>query len=139
MVININQIPDGGLAFEETIPAQEVDIDTDVISLSCPVKVKAEIFKITNAVSIDLNLETRISFLCSRCLSCCDEKLNKNLQLNYSLEKFEFRIDLGPDIRQELLIEFPVNPLCRPECKGLCRSCGHNLNESVCNCNEIIS
>jgi uncharacterized protein len=42
-------------------------------------------------------------------------------------------IDLTPVLREYLLLEIPISPLCRPDCKGLCPICGNNLNESTCN------
>lgn len=42
------------------------------------------------------------------------------------------QLDLAPSIREELLLSFPINPVCRPDCKGLCPVCGENLNEVQC-------
>ena len=41
-------------------------------------------------------------------------------------------IDLEPIVREYLLIEVPINPVCRPDCKGLCIICGADLNETTC-------
>ena len=41
-------------------------------------------------------------------------------------------IDLEPLVRDYLLIEVPINSLCRPDCKGLCLVCGEDLNLAVC-------
>ncbi len=43
-------------------------------------------------------------------------------------------IDLGPLIRQESLINRPMQPLCQEDCKGLCIECGSNLNTDPCDC-----
>jgi uncharacterized protein len=43
-------------------------------------------------------------------------------------------IDLRPMVRQEWLLEVPALVLCRPECKGLCLTCGANLNQGTCTC-----
>lgn len=42
-------------------------------------------------------------------------------------------IDLEPLVREYMLLEVPLNPLCKPDCKGLCPICGENLNEKICN------
>jgi uncharacterized protein len=43
-------------------------------------------------------------------------------------------IDLGEAIRQHLLLAVEMIPLCRPDCKGLCPTCGTNLNNGQCAC-----
>ncbi len=43
-------------------------------------------------------------------------------------------IDLSPLVRQLSLLEIPMQPFCRPDCKGLCTECGQNLNIDVCDC-----
>jgi uncharacterized protein len=40
----------------------------------------------------------------------------------------DFRIDLTPLLREELILATPFAPLCRPDCKGLCVVCGRDLN-----------
>lgn len=47
-------------------------------------------------------------------------------------------IDLAPMVREYMLLEIPINPLCTPDCKGLCAICGENLNESPHNHNEEV-
>jgi uncharacterized protein len=41
-------------------------------------------------------------------------------------------IDLEPMMREAVMLELPVAPLCRPDCAGLCPSCGANRNETEC-------
>jgi uncharacterized metal-binding protein YceD (DUF177 family) len=43
-------------------------------------------------------------------------------------------LDLRQPLREQILLTLPMHPLCRPDCKGLCSTCGHNLNEGPCNC-----
>jgi uncharacterized protein len=42
-------------------------------------------------------------------------------------------------LRQYLLLQLPMQPLCRTDCKGLCSHCGQNLNEGQCGCSEETS
>ena len=41
-------------------------------------------------------------------------------------------IDLGPLAREYLLLEVPIRPLCREDCRGLCMECGADLNQGLC-------
>jgi len=50
----------------------------------------------------------------------------------YPLEDDE--VDLEPLVRDAVLLELPVTSLCRPDCKGLCPSCGADWNEGPCDC-----
>jgi uncharacterized protein len=45
-------------------------------------------------------------------------------------------IDLGPELRDEILLAMPIGPLCRPECGGICSVCGGNRNLTPCDCEE---
>jgi uncharacterized protein len=41
-------------------------------------------------------------------------------------------IDLDPVVREQVLLALPVSVLCREDCKGLCPTCGQDLNEKDC-------
>ncbi len=42
------------------------------------------------------------------------------------------QIDLEPLLREYALLEIPISPVCKPDCKGLCPVCGENLNKTDC-------
>lgn len=44
--------------------------------------------------------------------------------------------DLAGEIRELILLEIPANPLCRPDCAGLCPRCGADRNAGPCGCTE---
>lgn len=43
-------------------------------------------------------------------------------------------IDLTPIVREESILAVPMNAVCQEICKGLCSSCGVNLNDEQCDC-----
>ena len=43
-------------------------------------------------------------------------------------------LDLTEISRQYFLMALPLNPLCTPDCAGLCPGCGVNLNAVICSC-----
>ena len=42
------------------------------------------------------------------------------------------QIDLAPLVRDYALTEIPISPVCQPDCKGLCPTCGQDLNKKDC-------
>jgi len=45
-------------------------------------------------------------------------------------------VDLSPLVREQIILALPTRPLCRDDCKGLCATCGVNLNTQTCTCTE---
>ncbi|MEJ2747075.1 MAG: DUF177 domain-containing protein [Anaerolineae bacterium] len=54
----------------------------------------------------------------------------------YAFEGETGFIDLAPLMRELSLLAMPTQPLCRPDCLGLCVECGQNLNEADCGCQD---
>jgi len=100
-------------------------------------------------------LETRVDLTCSRCLS----RFGSDAVLKMEEESFpavdpvtgktiapleesdgviglddQHVLDMEDVIRQYVLTEVPIKPLCREECSGLCPECGKNLNKEKRNC-----
>ncbi len=47
-------------------------------------------------------------------------------------------LDLDEAVRQYLITSAPMKPLCRPDCAGLCPTCGKNLNTGRCGCQSPV-
>lgn len=45
-------------------------------------------------------------------------------------------VDLGEALREYALLEMPMQPLCRTDCKGLCPTCGADRNQGDCGCSS---
>jgi uncharacterized protein len=50
----------------------------------------------------------------------------------YSTEE----IDLAPLIKEQVMLALPTRPLCHENCRGLCSSCGIDLNQETCACSS---
>jgi len=134
MKINVNQIPQEGLILREDTPATELDLETKLVKFHRPINIEANIQKITNAVTVDLALSAYPLMYCVRCLGEFETTFKKNIRLNYQVDNLNPLIDLNPQIREEIILDYPISPLCIPNCKGLCLECGKNLNAEKCNC-----
>ncbi len=134
MKIRISQVTPEGITLEEDIAASSLDLETDIVKFCGPVNIRAEASRITNVVSVDLVLSGLMSLVCSRCLNEFKTELNKKIKLNYPVDKNQQVIDLAPDIREEIILDYPIQSLCALSCRGLCPKCGKNLNEGGCSC-----
>jgi uncharacterized protein len=43
-------------------------------------------------------------------------------------------VDLRPLLIEQIQLNVPMKPLCRPDCAGICPTCGANLNAGSCGC-----
>ena len=50
------------------------------------------------------------------------------------LDERSNQIDLRPAVREQWLLNVPSYAVCREECKGICPTCGKDLNEGPCDC-----
>lgn len=98
-------------------------------------------------ILLQADFHTIIDLECVRCLTDFQQTLMVNFTELYAFSQRYVTdsgllmpetgiIDLSPVLREYALLEIPISPLCRPDCKGLCPICGNNLNESTCNHEE---
>lgn len=45
-------------------------------------------------------------------------------------------LDADRLIYEEILMNWPMNVLCKDDCKGICKVCGQNLNRGDCDCQK---
>jgi uncharacterized protein len=83
------------------------------------------------------------SLQCGRCLQDYEHSLYWDLTELYAFNSKsvtdsglivpdDAQIDLAPLVREYALLEIPISPVCKPNCRGLCPECGQNLNEQDC-------
>jgi len=132
--IDVNRIPPEGLTLDEVVNPAKLELDTEIVKFPQPVRVRAEVSRITNAVTATLALDGSMHLICSRCLQEFKINLKKNFRLSYQANSSQPIIDLDQDIREEIVLDYPIKPLCKPDCRGLCLKCGKNLNEGGCSC-----
>lgn len=79
---------------------------------------------------------------CVRCLRVLHSRIVVELDDVYlppseaadadTFEIIDEHIDLEPGVRDALVLELPLNPLCSADCRGLCPQCGADRNVASC-------
>ena len=79
---------------------------------------------------------------CRRCLTTCEGEVEAEVAEIFVREPEDGEtyplagdhIDLEPLAREALVPGLPMAPLCRPDCAGLCPTCGADRNAGPCGC-----
>jgi len=101
-------------------------------------------------VLLTCKVETSVLLECSRCLELYPQYLGFSYEELYTEEPFrvigklteeDFKftienniIDISNSVRENIILNLPIKPLCGDDCRGLCHVCGKNLNRESCNC-----
>ncbi len=79
----------------------------------------------------------RIKCACTRCGAVfeCDV-VDSDFVCAVEINALTEFVDLTAEIREAIILALPGYPVCRTDCKGLCTTCGANLNITTCSCRQ---
>lgn len=127
------QVSRGTVNFDALVDGADFDFGKDGLRFEEPARVTGDVSIVDDQVIAHANIRGEETATCSRCLEDVKKRFDKDFFLAFELTKERF-IDLLPFLREEMLLEQPLQVLCRPKCKGLCAECGANLNKGPCGC-----
>ena len=139
MKIDVRHVHDTEKHFTGTLdPARDIGLEPEVsFTPSGPMAYDMAVQVLGKELLVRGSVELPVEYDCSR----CGEKVSTSLKIPafcraYPILEDSEIIDVGPDIREDILLAAPAYPLCKQECKGLCPRCGTKLNTGVCSCRE---
>ncbi len=133
MKIKINEISNEGLTLTEAENPTEMQLQTPELQFVKLLQISATFQKQRDSVVVDVKASGEQELLCGRCLALTHQFYENEFRLGYSVKGI-LALDITDDVRQEILLSYPVQFLCKEECLGLCARCGKNLNEGPCAC-----
>ncbi|HBG60569.1 MAG: hypothetical protein A2Y03_03560 [Omnitrophica WOR_2 bacterium GWF2_38_59] len=136
MKISVSDIKPEGSEVKCQI-SNEIIGKTEVLEFIEPVKVIAKVERIDEEVIAETVVSGKYSAVCSRCLEEFEQLWEKNFLIGIEIDRRTEYIDLGEEIRQEVILNLPTKVLCDKDCKGLCPNCGKNLNNEKCKCSSM--
>jgi uncharacterized protein len=134
MRVAINSIVDEGIQIEEDIEAEAWDMDSFDVKFVDKIHIKCDFSKAGGEILVKAYVVTHRLILCSRCMEEATQVVVQNFDFHYSITSLGDYLEMDNDIREELLLNFPMKVLCKPNCKGICPGCGVNLNHQECKC-----
>ncbi len=108
--------------------------DNDCV-ICCDVKGKASSFsgRIEVVISLDAVVDTR----CARCLKSLKLPLNMKVEEVVGEDGVDLEgtiLNVDNIVKNNIVAELPIRFLCKEDCKGICSTCGADLNITECNC-----
>jgi uncharacterized protein len=149
MKIIVSEIPVEGLDIElrETIKSD---------ASSFPARAQMKIKKVGAEVVISGTIEADLELQCSRCLKDFRSMLTIPVNVVYNPveilkgeDKHELKVDeldmgfysgdeldLLDLVKEQIILNLSMKPLCSESCKGICLKCGTDLNANTCSCTD---
>ena len=131
MKVKLSEIPEEGLTLTEAMDPVKLSLNTPDLKFTAPVGVTATFQKYQQTVWVEVGVAGETEQICARCLEPIGRPYAGRFRLDYSVDGM-LVLDITDDVRQEILLSYPVRFLCREDCLGLCPQCGANLNERSC-------
>jgi uncharacterized protein len=117
---------------------------------------------VVEGVLVSGTARVQLSGECSRCLDPVSDELEVDLQELYAYEETDHRgrpvrthsdegddddeqrhmvgdlLDLEPVLRDAVVLDLPLAPVCRDDCPGLCPQCGFRLEDDPQHGHDVI-
>ena len=141
-----------------SVHANIENLDAEIVALD-ELEGNVRLMRTLAGVLVTGVLSTAVGLVCGRCLTPITQTLDIELEDEFrpsidmtsgaSLPMVDndegnridahHILDLSEVVRQRILLNQPLTPLCKSDCLGLCANCGQNLNDGPCNCQEAIT
>ena len=108
-----------------------LDMEREDIHLREPFDVDAQISRAGEELIVRFGVRCSLQLTCARCLVEFGTTVTPDGILSYTVSPTDV-VDITEDVRQEIMLAYPMVPACKADCKGLCSSCGQNLNTATC-------
>ncbi|HEX5219462.1 MAG TPA: YceD family protein [Verrucomicrobiae bacterium] len=128
LLVNLRHLEKNDCKLKGELAVEELDIDTgdEMVQLAKPLRYQLEVQKMADALLARGKLVLPLACQCVRCLKAFEFKLElPDWACHIPLvgeEKAPIisdSVDLTPFLREDILLELPQHPLCKPDCGGL--------------------
>jgi uncharacterized protein len=144
LVVNVVELlrrPGSSKDVASTVAVSDFEFHDERI-LPTSVVVDLHLESLSNGITVSGEAVGEWTAECRRCLRVIREPLRAPIDELYQLtieDPDAYSIDhdqisLLPMVRENLLLALPLAPLCRPDCPGLCATCGADLSDGSCGC-----
>jgi len=148
LLVNVAELlrrPGNEKQVEAVLTAEELALSDPRVAPDADVTVSTRLESMSDGIVVTAHLAVPWHDTCRRCLVDLDEAVDVTVQELYQVlvtaeDAFPIvgeQIDLTQMVRESILLELPLAPLCRVDCAGICPICGANRNDQPCSCETV--
>jgi uncharacterized protein len=128
VIVNLRALTQQAVILRGELSPAELDVDLrhDMVQVNTPIQYDLEVEMMADALLVRGRLRATLDCECVRCLKKFKSPLELDpytlhlpLQGEESVPVDNDNADLTPFLREDMLLEFPQHPLCKPDCPGL--------------------
>ena len=154
MFLDVKELAVRKVRIRKSYAPGSIDYGISEVRQAEPLEVTATAELLDGQIRIAGELETKIEMVCARCLEAVIEEIHRDFDLFYQplskvtrqeeerLKDDETEIGffegeglfLADVLKEQVLLSLPMKVICQSDCRGLCPSCGANLNHEECRC-----
>lgn len=109
---------------------EAVDDETHDLRTVREIRLEGEAFAQLATLYVDVEMTAVIAQPCGRCLKPLETPFVLREEFTVRIPPTADEVNVRPTIVSLILTAHNPNALCRPDCRGLCRTCGADLNEN---------
>jgi len=136
MRIELAKLTNQPFEISEDIDAKSWDLDSFDVKFIRGIHVDCKFRRSGNDIFVHCKVLAHRLITCSRCLENSEQEVSQDFNLSYPLSSTGDYLEIDNDLREEILLNFPMRVLCKPDCRGICPGCGANLNFEECRCKK---
>ena len=128
LIVNLRHLEENDVTLRGELPVAELDLDThdEMIRVVQPLRHDLTVQLLEDSLLIRGWLRLALACQCVRCLKPFQHELELDpwachvpLAGEECVPVANDCADLTPYVREDMLLEFPRHPLCRPDCRGM--------------------
>jgi uncharacterized protein len=158
MTIHISKIGDKGLTINDSVQISGAQLLDEEGYFNEEVHYHIVLRREEKRIRAKGRIKTTITINCIRCLEMFDMPIDSQFDIvlfpaemlderNTSLDPDEMeyifyegdQVDIEKILVEQVNLYTPLYPLCSDSCKGVCQTCGTNLNVATCSCDKTKS
>ena len=138
LIVDIARLDKGGEWFRGEAAPEFLDLgESEFVTPAGGMEYALKVEIVGSELLVRGAVRQRLACVCSRCAETFETEVSDpEFICSFEINETDVFVDLTEHVREAIILALPGYPVCREACRGLCMTCGANLNKAACRCHE---